>query len=219
MRRVARTLILASGSPRRRELLSAAGFDFEIARPRGAESESSALSMRELTMLNATRKALEIARANPEAVVLAADTLVSLEGEVIGKPRDFCDAVRIIKMLRGRTHQVCTAVFLCAPADNRQTSFNVVSHVTFRQLNDDEIVGYLTKINPLDKAGAYAAQAEGADIIARVDGSFTNVVGLPMDETIRVLRDFGVTPRGHSLGGERKQTSSLLPSGSSKKNA
>ncbi|MFL6538259.1 MAG: Maf family protein [Chthoniobacterales bacterium] len=203
MRNASEKLVLASASPRRRELLMEAGFEFEIARPQGVESESTELSMRELTTLNAARKALEIARNYPAAVVLAADTLVSLEGNVISKPVDFADAIRIIQRLRGRTHQVCTSVFVCARAAARTKSFFVVSHVTFRSLDDTAIVRYLEKINPLDKAGAYAAQGNGAEIIESIRGSYTNVVGLPMEETIRALREFGVVARDYSLGATR----------------
>ncbi|MDQ6860750.1 MAG: Maf family protein [Verrucomicrobiota bacterium] len=210
--------ILASGSPRRRDLLLGAGFEFDIARPFGAESESRALSMRELTTLNATRKALEISSVHPDAVVLGADTLVSLDGAVVGKPTDFNDAIRIHHRLRGRTHQVCTSVFICEARARKAVTFFVISHVTFRVLDDAAIVRYLERIDPLDKAGAYAAQGDGAEIIESSDGSYTNVVGLPMDETIAALRDFGVQRRDHS-GAERWQISSLFPSGSSKKNA
>ncbi|MFL6527595.1 MAG: Maf family protein [Chthoniobacterales bacterium] len=203
MRNASEKLVLASASPRRRELLMEAGFTFEIARPQGAESESTELSMRELTTLNATRKAFEIAREFADAVVLAADTLVSLEGNVISKPVDFADAISIIQRLRGRTHQVCTTVFICASAAAKTTSFFVVSHVTFRRLDDAAIVRYLEKINPLDKAGAYAAQGNGAEIIESIRGSYTNIVGLPMEETIRALRDFNVEPQNYSLGATR----------------
>lgn len=203
MRSAAEKLVLASGSPRRRELLKEAGFEFEIARPQGAESESTELSMRELTTLNATRKAFEIARAFPTAVVLGADTLVSLQGVVIGKPVDFADAIRIIQRLRGQTHQVCTSVFICARAAGKTKSFFVVSHVTFRALDDPAIVRYLERIDPLDKAGAYAAQGNGAEIIESIRGSYTNVVGLPMEETIRALREFGIETSDYSLGGTR----------------
>lgn len=188
-------LVLASGSPRRRDLLQEAGFAFDIARPSGEESESNALSSRELTTLNATRKALEILRTARDAVVLAADTLVSLDGAVIGKPLDLEDAIRIHQRLRGRTHQVCTGVVIYTERDRRRASFCVVSHVTFRVFDNAAIVRYLERIDPLDKAGAYAAQGDGAEIIESIHGSFTNVVGLPIEETIRALREFGVQPR------------------------
>ena len=186
-------LLLASSSPRRRELLSAAGVEFEVVSPGAPESESTALSIRELTTLNATRKALAVGRRHPDAVVLAADTLVALDGRVIGKPADLPHAVAILRELSGREHQVCTSVFLCRAASRQTHSFYVISHVQFRVLDENEITAYLAKINPLDKAGAYAAQGNGRDIINRIRGSYTNVVGLPMDETLTALRRFGIT--------------------------
>lgn len=211
--------VLASGSPRRADLLADARFAFEIARPHGPESTSSALSIRELTTLNATRKALEISACKPDAVVLAADTLVALDGLVIGKPGDLSEARQILRRLSGRTHQVCTSVTIVSAPSRKRMSFSVISHVTFRSLDNDAINSYIAKINPLDKAGAYAAQREGAAVIAGIHGSYTNVVGLPMDETIRALREFGITPNDdHSLG-QRQQISSLFPSGSSKNSA
>ena len=185
-------LLLASSSPRRRELLAEAGLDFEVVSPGAPESESTALSIRELTTLNATRKALAVARREREAVVLAADTLVALDGSVIGKPADMEDAVAILRRLSGREHQVCTSVFICRGEPRQTQSFYVISHVQFRALGDDGIRAYLAKINPLDKAGAYAAQGHGRDIIAAIRGSYTNVVGLPIDETLAALRRFGL---------------------------
>lgn len=211
-------LLLASSSPRRRELLSEAGIPFGVASPEVAESESTALSIRELTTLNATRKGLAMARREPDAVVLAADTLVALDGRVIGKPIDMDDALAILRQLSGREHQVCTSVYICRAATRDMASFHVISHVQFRALDDDGIHAYLAKINPLDKAGAYAAQGYGRDIIQRIRGSYTNVVGLPIDETLAALRRFGVEPT-QPAGASRKQISSLLPSGSSQKNA
>jgi septum formation protein len=189
------TLILASASPRRRELLAEAGFRFEIAEPNISESASPTLSMRELATLNATRKGRQIGRQRPEAVVLAADTLVGLDGVVLGKPADLREASSFLQRLRGRTHQVCTAVFLCCLAARRSNSFCVFSQVRFHSLGDDAIALYLTKVNPLDKAGAYAAQGEGGEIIQEMRGSFTNVVGLPMDEARRALASFGIYPQ------------------------
>jgi septum formation protein len=104
------------------------------------------------------------------------------------------EAFKILQRLTAREHQVCTAVFLCAPARREQISFCTVSHVRFKLLNDDEIRAYLASIDPLDKAGAYAAQEHGSEIIGRIRGSYTNVVGLPMGETLRALRHFGIKP-------------------------
>ena len=193
-KRVAPRLILASASPRRRELLAAAGLQFEVVSASVDESENRALSIRELTILNATRKALAVARRQPDAVVLGADTLVALDGQVIGKPADLQDATQILRRLSGHEHQVCTAVFICRAAEGDKRSFTVMSHVKFRSLGVAEIAGYLAKINPLDKAGAYAAQGHGREIIEQIDGSYTNVVGLPMDETLAALAEFGIEP-------------------------
>ena len=211
-------LLLASTSPRRRELLSEAAVEFAVVSPQVAESESTAFSIRELTTLNATRKALAVARDRPHDVVLAADTLVALNGRVIGKPADMDDAFTIVRRLSGREHEVCTSVFIHRGESRQTESFYVVSHVQFRALTDAQITAYFGKINPLDKAGAYAAQGHGREIIERIRGSYTNVVGLPMDETLAALRRFGIHAR-HEVGGSRKQISSLLPSGSSQKKA
>ncbi len=187
------SLILASGSPHRRHLLADAGLKFEAVSPDVPELQTSSLSIAELTTCNATRKAIAVARRHREAVVLGADTLVALRGEVIAKPTDLDEAVRILRRLRGEEHQVCTGVFICVAKLGAMTSFHVVSHVQFLKLTDKEIDAYLATINPLDKAGAYAAQGHGSEIISTIRGSYTNVVGLPMDETLRALAAFGVT--------------------------
>ena len=126
------------------------------------------------------------------AVVLGADTLVALDGRVIGKPATLADAARILRRLSGRVHEVWTSVFVCYPARGKAHSFQEVSHVHFRRLNNRAIANYLAKVDPLDKAGAYAAQGHGTEIIKRIDGSYTNVVGLPMEQSARVLRSFGI---------------------------
>ena len=118
--------------------------------------------------------------------------MVSLDGQAIGKPADLAEAANILRRLSGREHQVCTAVCLCS-GRRPPLSFCVLSHVRFRALDKQQIAAYLAMVNPLDKAGAYAAQGEGRKIIARIRGSYTNVVGLPMEQTLRALRTFGVT--------------------------
>jgi septum formation protein len=186
-------LILASASPRRRDLLARAGYEFEVVTANIAEWTGLHLSLRELTTANATRKALTVAHAKPGVIVLGADTLVSLEGVTIGKPENIEQARAILRKLSGRVHEVCTAVFIKAPR-GRFISFAEISRVTFRQLSDSAIDDYILKINALDKAGAYAAQGPGRGIIATIEGSVTNVVGLPMGRTIQVLRRFGISP-------------------------
>ena len=184
--------ILASNSPRRRVLLAEAGYEFEAIAPAVSEVASANLSLRELTIANATRKGLAISQVHPHRIVLAADTLVALEGEVIGKPRDLNHARVILRRLSGRTHDVCTGVFIVGP--QKKISFAEISQVCFRNLNERGIANYFRVVNPIDKAGAYAAQAAGRSIIASVEGSFTNVIGLPMERTTEVLTEFGLRP-------------------------
>jgi nucleoside triphosphate pyrophosphatase len=193
--RVAPRFVLASGSPRRRKLLEKAGYEFDVVVPTVAEISGAWLTIREATVSNAMRKAVEVAQSAPGAVVLGADTLVALDGRVIGKPADLASAARILRRLSGRVHEVWTSVFVCHPASGKAHSFQEVSQVHFRKLNNSAIANYLAKVDPLDKAGAYAAQGRGVEIIERIEGSYTNVVGLPMEETARVLRVFGITGR------------------------
>lgn len=187
--------VLASGSPRRRELLSEAGYQFEIATLPVDEVAYGWLTIRELTMWNAGRKAARISETAPDAIVLAADTLVTIDNTVLGKPSDLEDAVRILRRLSGRPHEVWTAVRIIHAARARSQSFHEMSRVYFRNLGESAIRKYLAKIDPLDKAGAYAAQGFGTEIIERIEGSYSNVVGLPMEKTKAVLRSFGVKPR------------------------
>jgi septum formation protein len=189
------SLVLASCSPRRAALLSEAGFEFESVTPRIAEKFDVDLTLRELTMWNAIRKGVPVAREYPDKIVLAADTLVSLDDEIIGKPADFEHAAQILLRLSGRTHEVCSAVFICHFAAARSTTFHEVSRVRFRRLSSATIKNYFAKVDPLDKAGAYAAQGRGAEIIAKIDGSYTNVVGLPMEKTVAALTEFGIQPK------------------------
>jgi septum formation protein len=188
-------LLLASNSPRRRELLTEAGFEFDSIAPRVAESFDVDLTLRELTAFNAIRKAMFAARTNPERIVLAADTLVALNDRFIGKPKNADDAIAILRRLSGRAHEVCSSVFICQLAQARSTSFCEISRVHFRKLSDSVIRAYIAKVNPLDKAGAYAAQGSGVEIIRKIEGSYTNVVGLPMEKTIAALADFGIEPK------------------------
>ena len=187
-------LILASGSPRRKQLLRQAGFDFEIRLPRIPERADAHLSPRELTSWNAVRKGLHVARLHPDMVVIAADTVVALGNTIIGKPADARNAVRILEKLSGRTHQVYTSVFVAHLARTKVNLFCAISDVHFRKLGAHQIRDYLARIDPLDKAGAYAAQGYGTQIIKRIDGSYSNVVGLPMEQTTTVLGKFGIRP-------------------------
>jgi len=189
------SLLLASNSPRRRQLLAEAGFEFETIAPSVAERSDIDLTLRELTFFNAIRKGSSVARARPREIVLAADTLVALDDQIIGKPRDIVEAGEILRRLSGHAHEVCSAVFVCHLTTARSTCFCEISRVWFRHLSDSGIRAYLDKVNPLDKAGSYAAQGHGVEIIERIEGSYTNVIGLPMEKTIAALAEFGVKPK------------------------
>jgi nucleoside triphosphate pyrophosphatase len=197
--------VLASNSPRRRALLAEAGYEFEVVVPTGSELAVAQLSLRELTIANATRKAMAVARINRSRVVLAADTLVAMEGEIIGKPRDLNHARMILRRLSGRTHDVCTAVCIVHPRG--RISFAEISQVRFRKLTESAITKYFKVVNPIDKAGAYGAQGASGSIIAAVKGSVTNVIGLPMERTKKVLAQIDIRP----LSGSQLQ---LLGAGS-----
>lgn len=184
--------ILASNSPRRRALLAEAGYEFEVVAPAVSEVAVPHLSLCELTIANATRKALAVSSIHLNRIVLAADTLVALQGEVIGKPRDLNHARVILRRLSGRMHSVCTGVCIIGPP--KKISFAEISEVRFRELSESAIANYFRVVNPMDKAGAYAAQGTGQSIIESVEGSFTNVIGLPMERMTEVLAKFGLQP-------------------------
>ena len=179
-------LVLASASPRRRELLAAHGIACvvdpssvpEAPRPDEAAADFAARVARE--------KAGEVAPRHPHAHILGADTVVVVDGAVFGKPADADDARRMLRILAGRTHQVLTAVALVTPSGDVD-AFVVTSEVEFRPLSEDDITAYLATGEPFDKAGAYAVQGHGGAFVTAVRGSYSNVVGLPMDEVRALL--------------------------------
>jgi septum formation protein len=175
-------LILASASPRRAELLRQLNLDFQVVPSDATELFDDQLSPLELCQLNAHRKARVVAKKIPDALVLGADTLVFSGGEIMGKPADLAGARRMLARLQGRTHQVVTGVSLIHLRAYRERTFGVSTDVTFRPLTAEQIDGYLSKMNPLDKAGAYAIQEHGDTIVSEISGSFSNVVGLPVEQ-------------------------------------
>jgi septum formation protein len=173
--------ILASTSPRRSELLSLLAVEFRVVASDAEEMAHEHLTPREVCQLNAHRKARVVAKKNPDALVLGADTLVFLGGEIFGKPRDQADAERMLLKLQGKTHQVVTGVSLIHLRQHREKIFAVSTEVLFHPLTLAQIKNYLSKMNPTDKAGAYAIQERGELIVAEIAGSFSNVVGLPVE--------------------------------------
>ena len=174
-------LVLASASPRRRDLLSQAGYDVLIAASDVEEMDSCNEGPEALALINAKRKWAAVAPHYPSEIVVAADTVVWLDGHFYGKPLDFSEATQMLTDLSGRTHQVVTGVALGRAGEGLR-QFAEVSMVTFHALDQDEIVAYLKTIHPLDKAGAYAAQDDNGRLIAQVEGSLSNVIGLPMEK-------------------------------------
>ena len=175
-------LILASASPRRAELLKLLPVKFRVLPGHADEVAHEHLSPLEVCQLNAHRKARTVAKQIPDALVLAADTLVFLDNEILGKPRNFADARRMIARLQGRHHQVVTGVCLMHLRGHRERIFAVSTDVLFHPLNARQIRDYLAAIHPLDKAGAYAIQDSGEKIISEISGSYSNVVGLPVEK-------------------------------------
>jgi septum formation protein len=174
-------VILASSSPRRAELLKELKIDFTIVPSDAAEVHNEQLTAIETCQINAYRKARVVAKKFPDALVLGADTLVYLETTLLGKPADFEEAYRMLKQLQGRSHQVVTGVCLLHLRGHRQMIFAESTEVRFRKLGAAQIRAYLKSINPLDKAGGYAIQENGGAIVENIIGSFSNVVGLPLE--------------------------------------
>ena len=174
-----RRIILASGSPRRRELLEQMGVKFRVLTAEVEEEHGQGRAARAICRRNALAKAFAVAKANPKETVLGADTLVHLGDDLLGKPASMSEARRMLGRLSGQTHQVTTACALVQ--GERRRVFSVTTRVRFRELSARQINAYLKAVLVLDKAGAYAVQEKGEWIVEAVHGSLTNVVGLPVE--------------------------------------
>jgi len=181
-------LILASASPRRNELLRQLGVEFRVIASDTPEIHQNELTAREMSQINAYRKARAVAKKFPDALVLGADTVVYLDTILFGKPGSLEHAYQMLEQLQGRTHEVVTAICLLNLRHHRQRIFTETTTVTFRPLDAVQIRRYLTKVDPLDKAGAYAIQEQGDLIVEKISGSYTNVVGLPVERLQSELR-------------------------------
>jgi septum formation protein len=177
-------LILASASPRRAELLRQIHPHFQIVPSDAPEAHDEHLTAWEMAQLNACRKARAVAKRFPDALVLAADTLVYLdrENKLFGKPASPDDAFKMLEALQGRTHVVITSICLLHLREHRQKVFAEWTDVKLHPLSHEQIREYLALVNPLDKAGAYAIQEHGEKIVAEISGSYSNVVGLPVEK-------------------------------------
>jgi septum formation protein len=180
-------LILASASPRRRALLSELGIPFEVVVAQVTEHENPDTDPRVMVAHNAALKADWVAERNPDAVVLGADTTVFLEGKALNKPADLEEAKAMLRRLSGRTHTVFTGVALRCRLRALRVDQGASSEVDFKVLDENTIGTYLSRVNPLDKAGAYAIQEHGDLILAGMRGSYTNIMGLPMELTKQIL--------------------------------
>ncbi|BDG61511.1 Maf family protein [Caldinitratiruptor microaerophilus] len=186
-------LVLASASPRRVSLLEQVGLSFEVV-PSGVPEDpgDGTREPADLARALALRKAEAVAAREPDALVLGADTIVVLDGAVLGKPRDEAEAVRMLERLQGRSHVVITGVALVAPGGRKRVEHEETT-VWMRPLTRAQVEWYVRSGEPLDKAGAYAVQGLGALLVERIFGCYYNVVGLPLGRVARLLEEFGLT--------------------------
>jgi septum formation protein len=179
-------IVLASASPRRRELLERAGIVFEVVVSPAEEIHDAMMNPDVLCELNAALKAEAVAELRPDATVIGSDTLVFIDDEPLGKPSDLEEARGMLRRLAGRTHQVCTGVCVIFPGGKSKV-FHGTTEVDFLPLDDAAIDAYFELVNPFDKAGAYGIQEHGEQIVAGIRGSFENVMGLPVDLVVAAL--------------------------------
>lgn len=179
-------IVLASSSPRRRELLERAGVVFEVVASPAEEIHDAGMKPHVLCELNATLKAAAVAEIRTDATVIGSDTLVFIDDMPLGKPADMESARAMLRRLSGRTHQVCTGVCVIYPGGEKNV-FHDLTDVTFRFLDEATIHDYFSRVNPLDKAGAYGIQECGEMIVSEISGSFENVMGLPVGKVVEAL--------------------------------
>lgn len=185
-------VVLASASPRRQELLRTLVPLFESLSADVDESPLPGEAPEPCALRLATDKALAVARLRPNALVIGGDTVVAVDGEMLAKPEDAHDAARMLRLLSGRTHAVSTGI--CLVEHGATEGFVVTTHVTFRAVTDGEIAAYVATGEPMDKAGGYAIQGGAGEFVSAVEGSLSNVIGLPLEELEARLRARGTLP-------------------------
>ena len=190
-------LILASASPRRRELLGYFGLPFEVIPAQGPETPPAEADAGRTVCFLSLQKARQVAETHPDALVIGADTVVEIDGEILGKPHDEADAARMLRLLSGREHRVYTGVSLVrygvhpAVSSYSRTCMEM-TRVFFREMTDAEIGAYIATGEPMDKAGAYGYQGRAGMYVERIEGDFFNVVGLPLCLLGNMLSEAGV---------------------------
>ena len=180
-------LVLASASPRRQELLRNAGITFEVQPAHIPEDPLPREAAKDCAERLARQKALAVAQKRPKDIVLGADTVVVVDSQLLGKPSDAADAARMLRMISGREHQVITGV--CLVVDGKPSVASETTTVTVSELTDQDIAAYVATGEPMDKAGAYAIQGIASRWIPRIEGDYSNVVGLPVALLWRLLRE------------------------------
>ncbi|PDY45784.1 Maf family protein [Bacillus pseudomycoides] len=181
-------LILASGSPRRKELLELAGVPFEIVVSEIEETIGAYSSPADIVMSLALQKASAVVEHHEDSVVLGADTIVTYESRILGKPKDESEAKEILQLLSGKTHEVYTGVALISK--EKTVTFYERTEVTFWELTEEEIDAYIATKEPLDKAGSYGIQGKGSIFVQHIQGDYYSVVGLPIARLVRELKQF-----------------------------
>ena len=188
------SLILASTSPRRSHLLSEFGFSFQVHTTDVEELQGASMDPADLVECNARLKTRPVAALHPDCIVLGADTVVALGSKIFGKPASLAEAALMLEELNGREHAVYSGVCLSHRNAGTECVFVERTSVRFLHLTAAQRLAYLRRINPLDKAGAYAAQDDNGELIAGFEGSFSNVIGLPMEPLLPRLAALGVHP-------------------------
>ncbi len=185
-------LVLASSSPRRKELLRQIGLNFDVIPSSVLEKWEENSPPREVARKLAIDKAADVAAGLSSGVVIGADTIVVLEGRILGKPKDTDDAFKILSELSGNSHEVITAVALIETESGRTVTFDATTRVFFREITNRELHAYIATGEPMDKAGAYGIQGKGILFVRRIEGCYTNVVGLPITDLAGKLSSLGV---------------------------
>lgn len=186
-------LILASSSPRRKQILDRIGLKFEIISPNINESDLSVkMKPEKYCATLAKMKSTKISKNHPNALVIGADTIVSLDNLILNKPRDHLSAKKMLSMLSGKTHQVHTGICINWKKKDIQHSFNEISQVTFRELDEKEITYYITNFRPYDKAGSYGIQGWSSLFVKDIQGCYDNIVGFPISRIYEELKNLDI---------------------------